>query len=513
MTTLLLLFTTLLSSGCSNQSEQTTTVRPAKPTVVRFGTLIGPATYEMRELGPVGIDYELALQFSEYSGLPMRITPFDSLETLFSAFQQGELDIMAAGLTRTELREQRWTFSPPLYQVTAQLVYRQGRRPPKTWQQLEGTLQVVAGSSHQELLQQKQQQLPSLSWQTVEQDSQQLLKLVADGVLDYTIADSTELALSQRYFPSLRGGLELTTPESIGWVINNKLNPWLTSIMLDFWSDELQGERLARLEAKYFGHVQRFDYVDTLAFIRKVENTLPKYEALFKRHANQFDWRQLAALSYQESHWNPKAKSPTGVRGLMMLTLPTAKRMKVSNRLDPEQSIRGGSAYLQQMMDRLPPNIPNDERFWFALAAYNIGLGHLEDARVITQRMGFDPNNWHDVAEHLPLLRKKQHYQRTRYGYARGDEAAHYVENIRRYYDTLLWLDSQSTIPEPEPERTPPPTTTEASTDAEPELTEPDAGEANGDVDAETPVEPNTEQQQSSSQPDALMQLKSVLKL
>ena len=151
------------------------------------------------------------------------------------------------------------------------------------------------------------------------------------------------------------------------------------------------------------------------------------------------DWRFLAAISYQESYWNPKAKSPTGVRGMMMLTLPTAKELGVANRLDPLQSLRGGARYYKKLYARLPGGIEAPDRAWFALAAYNIGLGHLEDARVITEKRGGNPNLWKDVKESLPLLRQRKWYKQTRYGYARGDEPVRYVENIRSYYSLLTW--------------------------------------------------------------------------
>ena len=165
---------------------------------------------------------------------------------------------------------------------------------------------------------------------------------------------------------------------------------------------------------------------------------------MFEQYSGDFDWRKLAAASYQESHWNPSARSPTGVRGMMMLTLPTAAYVGVDNRLDPEQSIRGGAFYLKDMMERLPDTIPENQRIWFALASYNIGLGHVEDARRLTESMGMDPDAWADVKKVLPLLQQSKYYKQTRYGYARGSEAVHYVDSIRRYYDTLVWIDDQT---------------------------------------------------------------------
>jgi membrane-bound lytic murein transglycosylase F len=185
-----------------------------------------------------------------------------------------------------------------------------------------------------------------------------------------------------------------------------------------------------------------------------VGEVLPKYKTWFKQYSGDLDWRLLAAMSYQESHWKPNAKSVTGVRGLMMLTLATAKDLGVTSRLDPEQSIKGGATYLASILRRIPARIQPPDSVWFALAAYNIGLGHLEDARVLTDRQGGNPDMWVDVKKRLLQLRQKKYYKTTKYGYARGHEAVAYVDNIRRYYDTLVWLDEQSvnSVPTNSPE-------------------------------------------------------------
>ncbi len=181
----------------------------------------------------------------------------------------------------------------------------------------------------------------------------------------------------------------------------------------------------------------------TLVFRRHVAQRLPRYRAFFEKAAKKYklDWRLLAAMGYQESHWDPKAISPTGVRGIMMLTLKTASDVGVENRLKPQSSIMGGAAYFSDIMRRMPSDINEPDRTWMALAAYNVGMGHLEDARIITQKRGKDPHRWFDVKQSLPLLAKRKWYKKTKHGYARGWEPLQYVENIRSYYDILRWLD------------------------------------------------------------------------
>ena len=200
------------------------------------------------------------------------------------------------------------------------------------------------------------------------------------------------------------------------------------------------------LEEKYFGHIRQFDYVDSRAFNQSAESLLKDYKSMFQQYAGDLDWRLLAAMSYQESHWDPDAISRTGVRGLMMLTMDTANDWDVEDRTDAEQSIRGGSRYFASLLGRIPARIGDPDRTWMAMAAYNLGLGHLEDARILTERQGGNPDLWVDVKQRLPQLRQKKYYRTTRYGYARGDEALQYVDNIRRYYDSLLWLDEQGRI-------------------------------------------------------------------
>ena len=149
-------------------------------------------------------------------------------------------------------------------------------------------------------------------------------------------------------------------------------------------------------------------------------------------------------MSYQESHWNPRARSFTGVRGMMMLTLRTAKELGVKNRLDPKQSIFGGAKYLAKLRKRMPDNIAEPDRTWMALAAYNVGYGHLTDARKLTKLDGGDSTRWMDVKDYLPRLSQKRYYKQTRHGYARGNEPVSYVQNIRRYFDVLVWNEANN---------------------------------------------------------------------
>mgnify|MGYP002624872028 FL=1 len=179
--------------------------------------------------------------------------------------------------------------------------------------------------------------------------------------------------------------------------------------------------------------------MDTRRFIRRINTVLPKYKDQFKAAARKYDldWMLLAAQAYQESHWRTNARSPTGVRGIMMLTMNTARELNVKSRLDPVQSIHGGARYFKQLHDRIPEEVQEPDRTWFALAAYNVGMGHIYDARALAQRLGNDPNTWVGLSEVLPLLSQKKYYRTLKHGYARGREPVIYVQRIRDYHDIL----------------------------------------------------------------------------
>jgi membrane-bound lytic murein transglycosylase F len=261
---------------------------------------------------------------------------------------------------------------------------------------------------------------------------------VADGKLDYTVADSVTIALLQRIHPQLAVAFDVTEEEPVTWYLKRDSDNSLYAALLDFYSQKVDDGTLARLEEKYLGHVGSFDYVDTKTFLSAIDTVLPNFRALFEKHGNQIDWKLLAAVAYQESHWDPLATSPTGVRGMMMLTRATADVVGINDRLDPEKSIQGGAMYLQRLMEKVPDSVPQEERIWFALAAYNMGLGHMLDARKLTKSQQGNPDSWVDVKQRLPMLSQKRYAPQLTYGYARGYEAYSYVENIRRYQVSIV---------------------------------------------------------------------------
>jgi len=403
-------------------------------------------TYYEGPDGPTGFEYELAHLFADYLGVELRIVIPPNFNDILPLVALGDAHLAAAGLTVTERRKEKVRFGPAYYTIKPQLVYRSGSRRPKSLADLDGSLEVVAGSSHEERLEELRANYPDLHWQaTQDADSEELLMFVWQQLIDYTIADSHELAVNRNFYPELKPAFDLGKPRSLAWAFPQGDDNSLYMAAQTFFSKIRSNGTLDQLIERYFGHTQRFDYVGTRRYQAHVEQRLPAFKDLFITTADEagLDWRLLAAMGYQESHWDPDAVSPTGVRGLMMLTQDAATDLGIKNREDPEQSIRGGAAYFLRMKDRIPERIKDPDRTWLALAAYNVGLGHLEDARKLTLINKGDADKWVDVKKNLPLLSKKKWFQQTRYGYARGREPVRYVENIRTYYDILVWLTEQ----------------------------------------------------------------------
>ncbi|CAM3735884.1 membrane-bound lytic murein transglycosylase MltF [Rheinheimera salexigens] len=430
--------------GCSPQQTSNQLQQIYTRDSIKVGILHGPTSYYVGVDGPIGFELELSQALADKLGVKLELYPSYQLDDLIQKLAVGKVDYIAGGLTLTEQRQAQFRATPAYRWINEVLVFRQGNTWPRTLSELTAPIVVVKDSSHAETLHQLQQENPDLQWlEEPTLDADEILQQVIDGDVAYTITDSNQLALNRRFYPKLSLALTVKDNLPVSWLLADSPDDSLFAVLIEFFGNVYQNGDLIALEDKYFGHVQEFDYVDTLAYIDAIEQVLPNYRPWFEHYSGELDWRLLAAVSYQESHWNPVAKSPTGVRGLMMLTLPTAKQMGVNSRLDPEQSIRGGSRYLHRLFSRIPERIPMPDRLWFALASYNIGWGHVEDARKLSQNMGADPDKWLEVKQQLPLLRQRRHYQHTRYGYARGDEAVTYVENIRRYYDTLLWVDER----------------------------------------------------------------------
>ena len=409
---------------------------------LRVLTRNSATTYYIGPHGPTGPEFELVKAFADYLGVQARFVVDDNLQSILSKVAAGEAHLAAAGLTVTEEREKNIRFTPAYQQITQQVVYHKGEKRPRSIKDLVGkNLEVLANSSHAERLTEFKRDFPGLNWvESEDTGSSELLTLVAEQVIDYTVADSNEIALVRRFHPEVQVAFSLSSPQDLAWAMPQGQDDSLYQAAVDFFKHIKENGELKRMLARHYDHVRNYDYAGTPTYMRHIQGRLPNYQELFQQAAakNDLDWRLVAAVGYQESHWNPLAVSPTGVRGLMMLTRVTAAQLGVTKRTDAAQSIKGGARYLRILFDQFA-DVPEPDRTWLALAAYNVGYGHVKDAQKITAQRGGDPEVWMDVKKSLPLLSKHKWHSKTKHGYARGTEPVRYVENIRSYYDILRW--------------------------------------------------------------------------
>jgi len=434
--TVLLLFVLLLSA-CESEPPQKLVGGERTLLVLSRNS---PTSYYLDRDQPAGLEHDLVQAFAKARGYKVRFELVETISEIIQKLQQGKADMAAAGLSLTSNRTTQLLAGPAYQQVTQQLVCRRGGPRPDKIEQLAGVkIQVSSYSSYVARLNSLKLEHPELNWQEVDGEStEDLLWRVWMKKTDCTVADSNIIAINRRYFPELVVRFDINQPESLVWYFPEK-HKRLKNEVSSWMSTYLAGDAYEQLIERYTGFLDSYDYVDNRKYIRKVKKILPRYLKMFKAAAEKYDldWQLLAAQAYQESHWKPRARSPTGVRGIMMLTLPTARELGVKSRLDPEQSIEGGAKYLSQLYKRLPDEVSEPDRTWFALAAYNIGMGHLWDARKLARMQGLNPDLWKDVKTVFPLMTRKQYYQKLKYGYARGHEPVRYVQRIRNFHDIL----------------------------------------------------------------------------
>lgn len=413
-------------------------------------TYVSSTTYYETPEGPAGFEYDLAKAFADSLGVRLRVVVAPQFVEILPRLTQGEADFAAAGLAVTDARRAQVRFTSPYQQIRQQVVYRLGSARPAKIEELIGReIEVPAGTAYAERLSTLKQEHPALKWlESRERPSEDLLQLVWEGLLDLTVADSHIVAVNSQFFPELQVAFDLNKPEPMAWAFPLSDDTSLYDAAMTFFKDYQRSGSLAQVVDRYYGPASRSNFINLTVYQLRIRNRLPLYQSTLQQTAKKYglDWRLLAAMGYQESYWDPTITSPTGVRGFMMLTSDTAGELGVADRLDAASSIEGGARYLRQIIDRLPERITDPDRQWFALAAYNVGINHLEDARILTQKQGGNPDRWNDVKERLPLLSEAKWYKQTRYGYCRGIEPVRFVNRIRTYYDVLAKIDEEEKL-------------------------------------------------------------------
>ena len=409
----------------------------------------GPTTYYLGADGPAGFEYELIRGFADAQGMTLRVKVAFTLEDVFETLKRGEAHIAAAGLTGSAERSQLFESTETYLNQHPVVVYKAGQYRPRSLDDLDDLdIVVMRGSQHTLRLGVLSEINPDIRWRVLETaESSAVLEAIELGKADIAVLDSGEFSMQQRLYPRVAEAFQLKEALSTVWYLGDdpRAKEWRGKAN-QFLKTAAQNGMLEQTKEAYFGSVANASRIESFTFQQAVETQLPKWRPLIEKVAKEFriDWRLLAAISYQESHWDPTARSPTGVRGMMMLTRPTAKEMGVTNRLDAEQSLHGGARFLNSLLRRLPSDIDDPDRTWMALAAYNIGMTHLEEARRLTEGNGHDPHLWQDVRAQLPDLQNPAIYPHLRHGFARGKEAVTYIDNIRHYYTTLQLKDIPS---------------------------------------------------------------------
>ena len=411
---------------------------------LRVVTRDSPTAYVLSPDGPSGPEYDLVQAFADELGVSLVIESVQSVSEVFPYLMSGKAHLAAAGLSITQSRRDFVHFGHPYQEVDMHLIYKLGTGKPRSVDDVIGRpIEVVAGTSHVDMLISLQQVYPDLTWsENADVEVADLLAKVAEGEVDFTIADSTEFNIQRHFYPDLRVALDLEVGDPLAWAFPKGKGDSLLSAADDFLIDIGRSGLLAQINDRYYGHTDKFDYVGTRNFIRHYESRLPRYRKIFEEAGARFgiDWRLLAAIGYQESHWRSQAVSPTGVRGIMMLTEDTARYLGLEDRVDPANSIFGGAQYYARQTERVADTVDEPDRTWMALAAYNVGFNHIKDARQIVEWTGGNADTWVDISKALPLLANRKWYSRVPFGYARGWEPVLYVNNIRAYYNILQWL-------------------------------------------------------------------------
>jgi membrane-bound lytic murein transglycosylase F len=410
---------------------------------LRVVTRLGPlAFYRESDGTSLGPEYELARRFADELGVKLKITPMRTYAEIYAAITTGQAHLAAAGLKVPSQSVPGVEFGPAYQHVHEHLIYRRGAVRPGSLAEIGNSdLEILAGSAHAKALEAARNAYPDLVWvENSSTNSQALLDGVADGSIDYTIADSTEFALAHDVHPDLRIAFDFQGERPLAWAASDRDANFARDMSEFFSRLKLDGE-LATIVNRYYGRAEDAEFAGGPGFMQHLQSRLPLYKQWFVEAAEQSsqDWRLLAAMGYQESKWNPSAASSAGARGLMQLTAETANETRVTDLSDARQSIFGGARYFRLVYEKIPSHVPEPDRTWFALAAYNIGYGHVEDARVLAQKAGRDPDSWQDVRDFLPLLEQERWYTKTENGYARGWEPVRYVDNVRGYRDLLEW--------------------------------------------------------------------------
>ena len=432
-------FVLINTNGCSKESSKLKQIKSNG--ILRIALVADPPHYFPSKVKERGYDFELVSHYATSIDVELEIIKTNTSDEIIFLLNQGKVDIGILG-SSPEFDQKNIknvvTYNNSKWYVIGN---RANRQLPKSIDSIKPNTMIVAnGSNASFILHSIEEDYSSLLWDELKNTNvRSILERINENHSKISIISEDIYVYYQYLFPETKKIFVLPIKYPSRWLVKNNNNLSFLYSINSFFNKYKQNGKLEKIGKTYYEHLNAFDYVDIRYYLKRIDKKLPKYKKYFVEAAKNsaLDARIIAAVSYQESHWNRKARSPTGVRGMMMLTLDTAKRVGVKNRLNAKQSIFGGAKYLKILYESLSNTIKEPDRLWFTLAAYNIGLGHVEDARTITKSQGDNPNSWIDVEKHIPKLSQKKWYKKTKYGFARGHESIEFVKRVRRYYDIL----------------------------------------------------------------------------
>ncbi len=432
--------------GCAAENPQAPVPTPEAIEargVLRVATLNSPTTYYLGTHGPEGLEYQLASGFARSLGVRLRVEVFPNRSALREALADGRFDLVAAHLSWDPTWQDVGLPAAPYDTVPQHWIHRRGQSRPATLAEVAARRIVVMEDSVEALYLAgwAPEAGQPLEWIEIPRDGGiDTLDAVARGTADVALVDGHEFAFARALHPEVGVAFSLPRKRPVQWILPRGAESLRAAV--DAWFErERRSGRLAALSARALQPPAQMRRLTAREFRAHVEQRLPGLQPLFEQASVQtgVDWRLLAALAYQESQWNARAESPNGARGIMMLMPETAAALEVREPFDPRQSILGGARYFLKVLAQIPARIKDPDRSWFAIASYNMGYGHLEDARVITQMRGGNPDRWIEVRENLPLLSDEAWYLRVKNGYARGWEAQYTVDRVRQFANVLEW--------------------------------------------------------------------------
>jgi membrane-bound lytic murein transglycosylase F len=407
-----------------------------------------PAFFQREGATASGFEHDLVTAFADSLGLKVKFIKADNLYDLNDLALSGRVHLAASMPPGNGPLQ----FSIPIRTVNQWIVGHSDFLGPDQLSDLAGqTIEVVAGSPLADTLRGLDEKSRPRIVEVPGVDEMELLARVAGHKSELAAVHEIHLDLGVNFYPELRPLLQLPGKLDFGWAFGGEGAGALRAKADAFIAAARADGTLARIHDRYFGHIKRLNANGIAQFLDDTRIKLPNWRRHFQsaQDLSGIDWRLLAALAYQESHWDPLATSPTNVRGMMMLTEETADILHVKNRLDAQESINAGARYLAQLVEQIPASAKHPDRLWLALSAYNLGMGHFRGARSVALRMKRDPDIWYDMKQVLPQLARPEIYARLKSGAARGGEAVIMVENIRSYYDILSRFEPAYASPYP----------------------------------------------------------------